>query len=137
MSEDAARPSESPRRQWRKMGLDSFFFQGLDQDAFEATHVDEVDRQGFLAGGVKAFGGIAFPQPNELLPLPELAPGHRTIEESVGEGGDRRSLCGSVALQPVRRSQSVGAELRGVVIWIGGTTAARLPGVDLDQLARW
>ena len=68
MSEDAARPSESPRRQWRKMGLDSFFFQGLDQDAFEATHVDEVDRQGFLAGGVKAFGGIAFPQPNELLP---------------------------------------------------------------------
>ena len=109
--------------------------QGLYQDALHPAHVDEIDFQGPAAGGVQPFRGVALPQSYELVALPDLGPRQRTVEQSLGEFGHRRSVLRSTALDPVRSPQGVGGQLRRVVGRVRGAAAARLAEVGLDQLA--
>ena len=49
-------------------------FQCLYQDALDAAHVDEVDVQGPLAGGVQALGGVTLAQTQQLVSMPNPGP---------------------------------------------------------------
>ena len=83
----------------RSLGL----FQGLEQDAFHATHVNQVHLQGSTAGGIEAFGGVALAQAQELVALPDASPGQGAVEEALGEFGHRGALFGGAALDAIRR----------------------------------
>ena len=108
-------------------------FQGLEQDAFHSAHVNEVHLQGPAAGGVQAFGGVALPQADELVALPDLGPGQGSVEEALDEFGHCGSLLRGAALDAVGSPEGVGTQLGRVVLGVGGATPARLAGVDLDQ----
>ena len=56
--EDAARAGEAPEGQRRGMLGSLGLFQGLEQDALHATHVDEVHLQGPAAGGIQGVSGV-------------------------------------------------------------------------------
>ncbi len=53
-------------------------------------HVNEVDGQGTLAGGIKALRRVTLAQADELVPLPDLLPGMLIVEETLGELAHRR-----------------------------------------------
>lgn len=63
----------------------AFVLQGQHQDAFEATHVDQVEAQSSRAGGIEPLGAVALGQAQQLLPLPQLGPGERCIEQPLGK----------------------------------------------------
>src|SRR5918996_1220789 len=75
------------------------------------------------------------PQAQQLLTLPQLGPGQGAFQEPLGKVARCRPQGGGLALDPVRGPQSVWAQLRRVVLLVGGPAPARLSGVDLDQLA--
>ena len=136
MGEDVAWAGETScrRRRWRVRG-GLLLLQGLDQNALHSTHVDEVHLQCPAAGGIQALSGVALPQADELVSLPDSRPGSGTVEEALGELGHRRSQLGSLALDGVGAPQRVGAEFGGVVGGVGGAAAPGLARMDLDQLA--
>ena len=82
-----------------------------------------------------AFGSVALSQPEELVPLPDSRPRQGPVEEAVSEFGHRRTLLSGAALDTVGSPQGVGAQLGRIVGSVGGAAAARLAGMDLDQLA--
>ena len=71
MGEDMAGASESSSGQRRRMLWGLLSFQGLHQNAFHPSHIDEVHLQGPPAGGVQALGSVAPPQADELVALPD------------------------------------------------------------------
>ena len=99
------------------------------------VHVDEVDRQGTLAGGIETLGRVAISQSDELVPLPDLRPGVPVIEEAFGEFAHRGSVQSCVALDALRSLHGVGGKLGGIIVRVGGAATARLTLVDLHQLA--
>ena len=133
MSEDGAGAGEASCWQCRWMLRSLGLFQGLEQDAFHAEHVDEVHLQGTLAGGVQAFGGVALLQADELVALPYFGPRQRTVKEALGEFGHRRTLLGGAALDAVGGPEGVSAQLGRVVLGVGGPPASRLAGVNFNQ----
>ena len=78
---------EAPRRR-RQLGLvwGALLVEGLDEDALEAAHVDEVDLERAAAGGVEAVRGVALGEAQQLVALPELRPGQGALEETLGVG---------------------------------------------------
>ena len=101
----------------RRRGL---LLEGLDEDALDAAHVDEVDLERAAAGGVEAGGGVALGQAQQLVALPQLRPGQRPLEEPLGEGAGGLAEFGRAPLQLLGRAQRVGAELGRVVVAVGG-----------------
>ena len=121
------------RRRWQfGRGL---LLQGLHQDALDAAHVDEVHFQCSAAGGIEALGSVALAEAEQLVPLPDLGPRQRAVEEALSEFAHRRPQLGSLVLDVVRRPGGVGRELGGIVVGIGGAAAPGLAEVGLDQLA--
>ena len=107
--------------------------QGLDQDALQAAHVDEVGLQGPAAGGV-ALGGVRSPRRSSLCPCLTLAQGSGPIEETVGELSHGGTQLGGLGLDAVGSPGGVGGKLGGVVGGVGGAAAPGLAEVGLDQL---
>ena len=103
--EDSARAGEASCWQRRGMFWGLLLLQGLEQDAFHSAHVNEVHLQGPAAGGVQAFGGVALPQADELVALPDLGPGQGPVEEALGEFGHCGSLLRRAAFDAVGRPQ--------------------------------
>ena len=87
------------------------------------------------AGGVEAGGGVALRQPQQLVALPELRPGQGSLEQPLGVAAHGLTELGGAPLELVGRAQRVGAELRRVVVAVGGAPAAGLARVDLEQRA--
>ena len=135
MGEDLTWAGESACGQGRGLLGSLGLFQGLEQDAFHATHVDQVHLQGSAAGGIEAFGRVALAQADELVALPDSGPGQGPVKEAFGELAHRGALLGGAALDAVGRPQRVGAQLGGIVSGVSGAAALGLAGVDLDQLA--
>ena len=92
MGEDGARLGESPRGHRRRFRLRGLLLQGLDEYALETAHVDQVYGESPPACGIETLWGVAFSQTDELVSLPELGPGQRAVEETLGIGRDGRSL---------------------------------------------
>ena len=90
LGEDASGPSEAAGWQGQRQLGRGLLFQSLDQDVLHAVHVDEVDVQGPLTGGVQALGGVAVAQAQQLVSLPDLGPGVVALEEAFGEFAHRR-----------------------------------------------
>ena len=136
MGEDFACAGEKAwgQRCWKKLlGLLSVW--GLNQDAFDATGINEVHLQGLPAGGVQAFGRVTLAQPQKLVALPDSGPGQVTVKEAFGELGHRWAQLGGATPDAVGRPEAVGTQLGGVVGGVGGAAAFGLAVVDLDQLA--
>jgi len=112
-----------------------FRLQRLDEDALDAAHVDEVDVEGLAAGVIEALGGVALAEADELEALAHLRPRPGAVEETLGEDGHCGTVLCCAALDAIRRPQRVGGQLSGVIGGVGGTAAARLPWMDLDQPA--
>ena len=110
-------------------------FQSLHQDPFHPVHVDEIDSQGTLAGGVETLGRVAIAQPDQLMPLADLRPRMPVVEEPLGEFAYCRPVQGRAALDALRSLHGVGGKLGRIIIRVGGAATARLTLVDLDQLA--
>ena len=92
MSEDGARLGESTRGHRWRLRLRGLLIQGLDEYALETAHVDQVYGKSPPACGIETLRGVAFSQTDELVSLPELGPGQRAVEETLGIGRDGRSL---------------------------------------------
>ena len=90
MGEDGAGTGEASLWDGQRDLRQGLLFQGLHQDAFQAADVDEVHLQSPTAGGVQALGGVALPQPEELVALANLGPGHLAFKKTLSEFGHRR-----------------------------------------------
>ena len=91
-SEDGARPGESTwGHRWR-LRLRGLLLEGLDENALETAHVDQVYGESPPACGIETLRGVAFSQAYELVSLPELGPWQRAVEETLGIGCHGRSL---------------------------------------------
>ena len=108
MGEDAARAGEAACGQGRGMLGSLGLFQGLEQDALHAAHVNQVHLQGPTAGVVQAFGRVALAQAQELVALPDPRPGQGAVEESLSEFAHRGALLSGAALDAVGCPQRVG-----------------------------
>ena len=62
MGEDAAGTGEAAGGERRGQLGHGLLLQGLDQDAFDPAHVDEVDVESPAAGGVQTPGRVALPE---------------------------------------------------------------------------
>jgi hypothetical protein len=60
-------------------------FQSFFEDALHAMHVDQIEVQSAAAGRVQTAGAVTIPQADQLLSLPQAAPGKLSFQESVGE----------------------------------------------------
>ena len=100
VGKDGSGPGEAALGQRHRRLRGGLLLQGLDQDSFQAAHVDEVHLQGAAAGGVQALGGVALPQAQELVSLPDFGPGQRAIEQPLGELGYSGTLSAALALMP-------------------------------------
>ena len=84
MGEDVSGLGEASRRQWWGMIRRLAPLQGLDQDAFDPAHVDEVHVQGPAAGGVQTLRRVALSEADQLVSLPDLGPWKGAFKEPVG-----------------------------------------------------
>ena len=69
---DVAGAGEAAWRRWRCHNRHGFFLQRFHQDTLQAAHVNEVYRQGLLAGGIEPGRGIFLAHPQQLEGLSEL-----------------------------------------------------------------
>lgn len=124
LGEDVAGPGETTTGQGHlRNGL---LLQALDQDSLYAVHVYDIDFQCSAEGGVQKLGGVALAEAQELVPLPDLGPRQRIIEESLGEFAHRRSQLGRPTLDAVRHPGGVDGQLGGEVVGVSGTAAPGL-----------
>ena len=137
VGEELAWAGEAACGQGWRMLRNLLLLQGLEQDAFHATHVDEVNLQGPAAGGVQALGSVALAKAQELVALSDSRPEQRAAEEAVGELGYCGALFGGAALDAVGRPQGVGAQLGGVVGGVGGAAPRGWRGWTLINWPRW
>src|SRR5262245_37833910 len=79
-----------------------FVFEGERQDAFEATHVDQVEAQRSGTRGRQSLRGVALAEPQEALALAQLGPGEGCIQQAFGELADLRTERRSQADEAVR-----------------------------------
>src|SRR5215470_2437450 len=109
--------------------------QSLFQNALQAVDVEQVEVESPPAGRVQTSGAVAFGQAQQLLRLPQTAPGELTAEKLIGEsaGGGSEFACPLAVV--VGPAQGVGSPAFRVIGVVGGAAAGRLALMRLDQLA--
>ena len=136
MVEGARWPGEAAAQWdgWLFPGSD-FGIEGTLEDAVQAADIDQVEGQRPGTGRIQPLTGVLLAQAEQLLALPQLRPGQRTIEELRGEGFDIGTKLRCPGHHPVRSTQGVGCLLLRVVVRVGGTPTTGLTRMDLDQLS--
>ena len=140
MIEGAAWPGESSVRQgldalvgWRRRL--ALVFESQQQNALQATDVDQVEAERSCASGVQALCGIAIGESQQFLALAELGPRKRSLKQSLGELANVWSQLARVRDDAVRSAHRIGGSLDWIIVRVGRPTAFWLARVDLDQLA--
>ena len=108
LCEDGTGSGEAAR--WRGLGLwrRGLLLEGLDQDAFDAADIDQVDLKGAAAGIIEASGRVALRQAQQLVSLPQLCPGHRTVEQPLGVTAHGLTELGRASLDLLWGTERVG-----------------------------
>lgn len=105
----------------------------LADDHLDALHIDQLEGERSLTGGIEARPAVLLSEPQELLRLTQLGPGEGPREQCLGEAPDVGTMRLCLANDPLRIAKRVRSQLLRVVGVIGRPTAGRLPGVRLHE----
>lgn len=122
---EAARGTKKPRGQ-----LDDgtgcrqgWLSQGSQKDGFDATHVDQLEGKGSVAGFLQPVATVSLGQTEEFLSLTELDPREVAGKECLGEASDARAEFLGLGDHVIRVPTRIGDEMLRVVLVVGGAPA--------------
>lgn len=134
---EAARRTHELRGQLDDLALGGGQFgiilQAMVNDAFEATNVDQIERQRPAASAIDPRRTVLLGQADQLLGLAQLGPREGAGEQLPGEASDVCSTRLRLIDQALGITHGVGPLLLRVVLVVGVAAPGGPPGVCLDQ----
>ena len=110
-------------------------FQALFENALDPVDIDQIKVQGAPARGVETVRSISIRQAQQLLRLPQTAPGELAFQEFVGEVPGCRSQLPCFVTVEIRPAHGERRPALGIVGKVGGAASAFLTRMRFDQIA--
>jgi len=107
----------------------------VQDDPFDAVHVEQVEGQSALAGLVHSVATVLLGQAQEFLGLAQVGPGEGSGQQGAQEAADVFALLASLPDQAVRIAAGVGSQRIRVVLVVCTAMAGELHGMGLNELA--